>query len=45
MQVHLRLAERHTYESFQRVSYLTAVAKEDGESPAQSAGAARRTPV
>jgi hypothetical protein len=45
MQIHLRLAERHTYESFQRVSYLTSAAEEDEASTARPADAARRTSV
>ena len=45
MQTHLRLAERHTYESFDRVSFLTASHDEVEASTARSEAAARRTPV
>ncbi len=46
MQAHLRLAERHTYESFQRVSYLRAPASRSAaHSPAPATGAARQSAV
>ncbi len=45
MQTHLRLAERHSYESFDRVSYLTASQEEVQATTARSEAAARRTPA
>ncbi len=43
MQTHLRLAERHTYESFDRVSYLKASVGEVEASTARAEAATRRT--
>ena len=45
MQVHLRLAERHTYESFQRVSYLKAQTDQEEPGEARPAPASRQSSV
>lgn len=45
MQTHLRLSERHIYESFERVSYLVASANDALPEQARSAQAKRRSSV